>query len=45
MVRAYEDEQQVFEAPMSSGALLSGTPRGRYRILVKRPRATWATGG
>ena len=37
VVRAYEDEQQVFEAPMSSGALLSGTPRGRYRILVKRP--------
>ncbi len=37
VVRAYEDEQEVFEAPISSGALLSGTPRGRYRILVKRP--------
>ena len=36
-VRAYEGNRLVFEAQVSSGALLSGTPRGRYHIQVKRP--------
>ena len=36
-VFAYESDRQVFEAQISSGAMLSGTPRGTYRIQVKRP--------
>jgi hypothetical protein len=37
VVRAFESDRLVFEADISSGALLSGTPRGRYHIQVKRP--------